>query len=634
MGAPEKLVDGRHGVQGEACLLQRRGVAGEGGRIAGDHHHASELGGRYVANLGRRARARGVEDDGVETGELARRQGGAGEVAALHADRLETLRHSGGALERVDRIGVAFDRVDGGVGGEPEGEGAKPGIEISDETGAADGFHDKAAERGLPIGGGLQKRAGRRGDLGRANAQDGLAGLVERRAVPREPRQVRLPRQLGEVRQRGGGKPGRAAAQLDVEAGVGQRGGHVEPARSGEQALGKGAQRGAGGFKRGRKHGALGEVEELIAGAARKAEKEAHGLGAHSMKGRAAASGAGGVKERADFGLETGACESLPDQAALPRAISLAAPMLERAAPADAEMAAGGRDPVAARLEQRDKLAAVAVKPRAHPLPRQCKRHKGRPFSHAIPARAHLENAQRAKLLAAFVLGLAHGASLARVPHSAAGLAAFMLGSGGGRHHRPQRTDLEGPMSGRILIALGAGLVALAAPAAAQAGDDYGYHAAGPYGGYDDPCRDVKKGRQASGAVLGALLGGLAGNGAAADNTKTEGAVLGAVLGAAIGSQIGRGSANCEGYVAAPYGGYGYQSAGFGEAGAPAPLPPGGPGDLFGGPGDGAPYPSGDSAGERCETVYAVTTLPDGTQIREPRQACREIYYGDWNLRR
>jgi hypothetical protein len=200
--------------------------------------------------------------------------------------------------------------------------------------------------------------------------------------------------------------------------------------------------------------------------------------------------------------------------------------------------------------------------------------------------------------------------------------------------------------------------------------------------GYD-PCRRLSNDRTGAGAIVGGLIGGAIGNGVASSGTREEGTAIGALLGAAIGAGIAGNSTDCDtssqfigqgfrdtrqtgfGYgqqYGQPYGqgysqgGYGYNQYGhdpYGSnvlaggpgysgydygpryAGYPAPNPR----DRnlnrqwteYRNDGYGSSYSSGQA---QCETVTRVTRLPDGRELREPVQACREPVYTDWQLNR
>jgi hypothetical protein len=205
-----------------------------------------------------------------------------------------------------------------------------------------------------------------------------------------------------------------------------------------------------------------------------------------------------------------------------------------------------------------------------------------------------------------------------------------------------------------LAAAAGATLVPAAASAQGYYGSSYNAYGSGSAYGYQDPCRDVRQGRQAAGAVIGGVLGGLLGAGVAADNAQDEGAALGAVLGAVAGASAGGRSVDCGvplphsgvstvGYGSTSYGSgaYGHSGSGYSGAGqygqghygsrgySPAPV--------YSGHGGYDPrYQDGygDRAATQCETVYRITRLPDGREIREPVEACREAYYGDWDVER
>ena len=204
----------------------------------------------------------------------------------------------------------------------------------------------------------------------------------------------------------------------------------------------------------------------------------------------------------------------------------------------------------------------------------------------------------------------------------------------------------------RIKIALLiAGMTAAAMPAAAQG------------------CEKARGNNQVGGAIVGGLLGGILGSNVAASGHKHDGTALGAVLGGAIGAGVG-GNVKCakptyrpgvvysgSGYNQNPnYGGQYYGGSGYGQGGYPAD--PGYSSDY--GYDDGYrddPYLEGDVssrsgryeplypednlsynrnddyAGRDCTKATQITRLPDGTKISRPVEACRDAYYGGWQVR-
>lgn len=208
-----------------------------------------------------------------------------------------------------------------------------------------------------------------------------------------------------------------------------------------------------------------------------------------------------------------------------------------------------------------------------------------------------------------------------------------------------------------LVTALGA----TALPASAQAyGNSYN-------------CRERAENR-AGGAVLGAILGGVAGSNVAGRGHRGDGTALGAVLGGVIGSEIGRSSTPC----GVPYGAQGnypvnsypatqYPPGGYSQTvpGTYSPYNNGGYSPSA--PADYGYYPEGqygddsyndrgysdrdygndrlyrngkrgynrsdDYAGRDCDTATQITRLPDGSEIRRPVEACRNMHYGDWHVR-
>ncbi|MCG8441796.1 MAG: hypothetical protein MI723_08305 [Caulobacterales bacterium] len=207
-------------------------------------------------------------------------------------------------------------------------------------------------------------------------------------------------------------------------------------------------------------------------------------------------------------------------------------------------------------------------------------------------------------------------------------------------------------MAWRFALAAGAAL----ATAPAALATDYRDHSSWGYAG--DPCAEQRGNRQAVGAVVGGVVGGLLGNAAAGDGDKrghyrhrrgyrhhhsggggeVAATALGAIVGAAVGAGIAGETVDCgyrRDYRLDPgyrHVGWGYQQTPYGYERTD------GYGDDW--PDDetleGAPYDDGyyeeAPAAAQCETVYSITRLPDGTEIRKPVQACREAHYGEWEI--
>lgn len=159
---------------------------------------------------------------------------------------------------------------------------------------------------------------------------------------------------------------------------------------------------------------------------------------------------------------------------------------------------------------------------------------------------------------------------------------------------------------------------------------------------YSDGCGDLRQKRAAAGAVIGGLIGGVIGSSAAADGVRGEGGALGAAVGAALGGAIGNEAVDCRDIPKRPEGVYdiGYQNTPYiedvyeerGLVGAP-------PARRIEDPrydqrryDDGPASGDYDFASRQCQKVYRITILPDGTEIREPVEACRDAYYGDWDV--
>lgn len=198
---------------------------------------------------------------------------------------------------------------------------------------------------------------------------------------------------------------------------------------------------------------------------------------------------------------------------------------------------------------------------------------------------------------------------------------------------------------------LTAAALAIALPASAQT--------------YQRNCANTKNSSQVGGAIVGSIIGGVLGNNIATNGHRADGTTVGAVLGGLVGAGVGGSSVRCDalpppaGAYAPGYGnqygnGYGYQQQPYGYSRAPAraypvdpgysdygrdegyydrdPGPYGHPSSLYG-DGYGSYSRNDDYAGRDCSTATQITRLPDGTVIRRPVEACRDAYYGDWQVR-
>ncbi len=156
-------------------------------------------------------------------------------------------------------------------------------------------------------------------------------------------------------------------------------------------------------------------------------------------------------------------------------------------------------------------------------------------------------------------------------------------------------------------------------------------------------CAQARANNQVGGALLGGILGGVLGSNVAAHGHRGDGTAVGAVLGGMVGSAAGRDGTSCAYPDGPPGPGYAGPPA-YGPN--PADYPP--PGaysepryddrphhrrsdrDLY--PSDTGSY-NDDYAGRDCSQATQITRLPDGTEIRRPVEACRDAYYGDWQVR-
>lgn len=203
-----------------------------------------------------------------------------------------------------------------------------------------------------------------------------------------------------------------------------------------------------------------------------------------------------------------------------------------------------------------------------------------------------------------------------------------------------------------VLSAFAAAALPAAMPASAQSG----YHLRS--------CNEAKRDNQVGGAVLGGLIGGVLGSNVAARGHRGDGTAVGAVLGGLVGSGIGKDSTRCiepprgyasGGYVPGTYnpnynGGPGYTDYGYDRPPQGAyPYDPsdssyrhgsyrddtsqyGYRPDLY--PSDRGAYTRDDDyAGSDCSQATQVTRLPDGREIHQPVEVCRDAYYGDWRVK-
>lgn len=197
-----------------------------------------------------------------------------------------------------------------------------------------------------------------------------------------------------------------------------------------------------------------------------------------------------------------------------------------------------------------------------------------------------------------------------------------------------------------VLAALATSAAATAMPASAQQ----------PFS-YSRNCNASKTNNQIGGAIVGGLLGGVLGSNVAAKGHKHDGTALGAVVGGALGAGIGNASTNCN-PLPPPAGTYNPNyNSGYGQPAYPQPSYDPGYSSGYGYDDDpyyrdrspryddyegSRVYPSGnreygrsnDYAGRDCTDAVQTTRLPDGTVIRRPVEACRDAYYGDWQVDR
>ena len=122
------------------------------------------------------------------------------------------------------------------------------------------------------------------------------------------------------------------------------------------------------GFQRARERGIEDRTavdrHDVVRAGGGKADLQ-HVMGAKPrMHGDAAAAGAVRIDQRRHLAVEPGLPQRLDDDVALPGAITVDLPMLDRAAAADAEMRAERLDPFRARRRDRKQSPAVRMMPR------------------------------------------------------------------------------------------------------------------------------------------------------------------------------------------------------------------------------------------------------------------------------
>ena len=133
-----ELVDRRDRADLVAAADQQRGVAREGGRIAGDRDHDRHRARRQLARLRLRALARRVEHHGVEAFQFSGDVRPAEQVALRDLHRLEAGGRCRRALERGDGAAVAVGGGDARGLGQPQGERPDAGEQVGDALGLAD----------------------------------------------------------------------------------------------------------------------------------------------------------------------------------------------------------------------------------------------------------------------------------------------------------------------------------------------------------------------------------------------------------------------------------------------------------------------------------------------------------------
>lgn len=174
---------------------------------------------------------------------------------------------------------------------------------------------------------------------------------------------------------------------------------------------------------------------------------------------------------------------------------------------------------------------------------------------------------------------------------------------------------------------------------------------------YGSGCNASKSANQLGGALIGSVVGGFLGSNVAARGHRDDGTAVGAVLGGVLGAGIGGSSVDCRGAYPlpvlpppagtyAPEYGYEYRRSREAYDDFPRPEDPGYSNydryrdDAYTSYHDDTyldgrrAYPGRSAyAGRDCAKAMQITRLPDGRVIRRPVEACRQAYFGEWEVR-
>ncbi len=203
-------------------------------------------------------------------------------------------------------------------------------------------------QRFLAGDGGLQERTRRQRDLRGADRNRRRQAHQHQFAMPRQPRQAMF---FGETRQfcdhRRRQRSG--AAHVDVEPAVGGRDLDIERLADHDQRLGQRPRRIERATEPGIEDRAAIDRNDVVRACRGETDLE-HLMRAHPrVQGDAAAADAMGIDQRIHLAGQIGPRQRLHHQIALPGAVALALPMLDRAAAANTKMRAERRDPLRAR---------------------------------------------------------------------------------------------------------------------------------------------------------------------------------------------------------------------------------------------------------------------------------------------
>ena len=360
-----ELVHRRHLGRPVAAGDQNPRIAGKGRRVARHRNDLRDAAVREFARLRLGALARRIEDDGVERRQFLRHQGAAEEVEASCLDRLEAARRGGRPAQCVERVLVIVDGKDAGTLGKPERKRPDAGEQVGDARGRSPpgGIEMREREprqRVLAECGRLQECAGRQHHRGAPDPDRRRRALRDQLAVAGDARELVRVRHSGKLeRQRRG--DGTGAANVEVDAGRGRGRVQIERLAHPPEHL----RDCPGGIDRSgktrREDRAMIDRHDTMGMQGRKTDFEDAARAASGMQNGTPAPFAVGVNEVGNRSRDPGPAQLLDHEVAFPVAIACRVPMLERAAAADAEMRADGRDSFGAHGFDAQQFAAIGM---------------------------------------------------------------------------------------------------------------------------------------------------------------------------------------------------------------------------------------------------------------------------------